>query len=434
MSASASPSQKLTDKTTLAQLAQMGGVSTLFMHQLVRATIAIIEAGLLRDGIVKIHNFGTFRLAATKSAVPEVVFQPAKNVRELVMRALGPTVHTGSRVSLPALLEKHWGALAPPQTAEHVAPAILEQPAAVEPAPEEFDINERLPDLPEALPPRFTFGETAAEEKKPATAAADTVMAPPVRPAPANGKPLNNSAHQHPLAESPAPAFSADLFGPNRVPPKSAVPPRHRTFAWRLGAAAALALLLLFVLPNRLGEKSKRVTDHATPQTTPVVALTNGKAKAEAASVPAEKTPPIAPPFFAGGTHRVIPDDNLWKIAGHYYRDPYLWPTIYRANAGALPEPNILAHDQQLALPVLYGPPAQLTLEDRHNLAASYFLLYRHYRAHEPALAPFALWAAVRYDGQIKSEYAAELRADDWAFLRAHGVKASANLQKVTER
>jgi len=63
-----------------------------------------------------------------------------------------------------------------------------------------------------------------------------------------------------------------------------------------------------------------------------------------------------------------------------------------------------------------------LTAEDRRNLAEGYFLLYRYYKTNDPALAPFALWAAVRYEARIKKDYAAELSEDDWAFLQAHTV------------
>lgn len=420
---------KLTDKITLAHLAQVSGVTTTFMRKLVRETIAIIEAGLLRDGIVKIHNFGTFRLVAEKSAVPQVIFQPAKNVRALVLQAFGPTVHTGSRVSLPALLEKHLHWLAPPSTGEKVTAPILEKSIVAEPAYEEFDINEVLPDLPDDLPPRLTFAETALEQdaSTPAPVEVETLLAPSIKPLPANGKPPNGQTLKFTFAEPPEktpPVFSPTFFEPNNLPPQPVTPVRKRPFMWYAGATAAFVLLLLFFLPSRLGEKPNHISDSVTPETTRVVALANETTQpknGEAQLTRATKTPTRPPPFFAGGTHRVIPEDNLWKISGDYYRNPYLWPNIYRANLDSILNPNRLERDQQLALPILYGPPSRLTPEDRQYLAEGYFLLYRYYRTNEPALAPFALWAAVRYDPQIRLEYAAELRADDLAFLRAHG-------------
>lgn len=416
-----SPVKKLTDKIALAQLAQIGGVTTTFMRQFIRETIAIIEAGLLRDGMVKIHNFGTFRLATTSSAVPEVVFQPAQNLRELVVRAFGPAVHTGSRISLPALLEKHLGEWAPASINPKAEPTFAKA-AATAPVFEAFDISD--------VPPRFTFAESSEEETVLAPAPADVEISakPSLYPSSRHDKPPNGETPQFAFAESPenaAPAFSAEFFKPRPPLSKPVTQSRRRPFAWRAAATAALVLLLLFLLPGRLGEKNKPVSNGISSPTARLVAPFNETTtpKRDASQLaPAAKTSAKPPPFFAGGRHRVIPDDNLWKISGHYYRDPYLWPTVYRANIDALPNPNILAQDQQLALPILYGPPDRLTSDDRRHLAESYFLLYRYYRTHEPALAPFALWAAVRYDAQIRSDYAAELRADDWAFLQAHGV------------
>lgn len=441
MNATISSKNKLTDKIALTQLAQMSGVTTTFMRKLVRETITIIEAGLLRDGIVKIHNFGTFRLEKAKSAVPQVVFQPAKNVRELVLQMFGSTVHTGSRVSLPALLEKHLHWLAPPLTIEKVTAPVEEKSTVAEPAYEEFDINEVFPNLPDELPPRLTFAENTAEETilAPTPAEVETLIESPVRPLPANGKPLNGQAPKFTFAESPQkppPTPPSIFFEPNHLPPQPVAPVRKRPFLWYAGAVAALVLLLLFLLPSRLGEKSKHASNNAIPETTRVVALSNETMQPkndETQLTSAAKTPKKPAPFFAGGLHRVIPEDNLWKISGHYYRNPYLWPNIYRANLDSIPNPNVLERDQQLTLPVLYGLPEQLTLADRQHLAEGYFLLYRHYRTNEPALAPFALWAAVRYDARIKAEYAAELRADDWAFLQAHAIQASSVL-KVTVR
>ena len=367
----------LTEESIRAHLAQMGGVTTTFMRKFVRTTIAIIEAGLWRDGVVKIHNFGTFRLAAAaNSSAPQVVFQPAKNIRALILRAFGPTVQTGSRVSLPALLEKHLEIFSPPRPTGALAPPVAEKHAEAESAFEEFDIAEALPDLPDALPPRLTLAATVAEETEP------------------------------------------ERFLRNPM-----VPSRRRHFVWYAGAVAALTLLLLFLLPGRLAEKSEPISGSTPPQPAARTAIINAPDKinnGHSPGAPEPKAPAKPPPFFAGATHRVVREDNLWRISGNYYRHHYLWPNIYRANIDAIKNPNLLELDQQLAVPILHGPPEQLTSEDRRHLAEGYFLLYRYYKTNDPALAPFALWAAVRYEARIKADYAAELSEDDWAFLQAH--------------
>jgi len=435
--ATVSPKKNLAEKATLEPLAQMGSVTTTFMRKFVRETITIIEAGLLRDGVVKIHNFGTFRLAGTTGA-PQVVFQPAKNIRDLVIRAFGPAVHTGSRVSLAVLLEKHLEIFSPPQPAGTLGPPVVEQRVDDKLELEKFDIVEALPDLPEELPPRFTFAETIAEEAEPALANTEieTLVENPARDLSSNGRPSNGAAPKLTLAEpveEVAPVVSQSDSAPDRLLKKTVIPSRQRRLVWHAGAVAALALFLLLLLPGRIAEKSERASESTTSRPTATTTIINNSAKitnGHSPGPPATKVPAKPPPFFAGATHRVVLEDNLWKISGNYYRNPYLWPCIYRVNTDAIKNPNRLERDQQLAIPILYGPPEQLTAVDRRNLAESYFLLYRYYKANDPVLAPFALWAAVRYEARIKSEYAAELREDDLAFLRAHEVPR----QVVAER
>jgi hypothetical protein len=208
---------------------------------------------------------------------------------------------------------------------------------------------------------------------------------------------------------------------------------------------AALLLLLLFVFVGRISERipssSVNTAPSATSPPTPraeqpsptdgIGATANGHAQ----PVNHVRKPSTeATPFFAGGSHRVVAGDNLWDLSGAYYRDHYLWPNIYRVNTGTISDPNILQIAQELDLPALYGPPENLTPADRRNMAEGYFLLYRYYKDHDPSLAPYALWAAVRYDSQIKTDHLAELSEDDLAFLGAHGVRGIKQGDEMTER
>lgn len=44
--------------------------------------------------------------------------------------------------------------------------------------------------------------------------------------------------------------------------------------------------------------------------------------------------------------------DCLWRIAGKYYKNPYLWNKIYQANRGKIKNPNLLQPGQILRIPV----------------------------------------------------------------------------------
>jgi nucleoid DNA-binding protein len=399
------------------RLAHAGGVKTAFMRKFIKEVIAVIEEGLLRDGEVRIHNFGTFRLSQPKAPAginakigkaaalpkrPQVVFQPSKHLRGLINLSLGSKVPPGSRISLQALLKKQLELSAPP-------PA----PMIEEPAPE-FDIVETFPEAYTAPTPAFAFAEdeTDAEPATEELKLGEAISEPAKETVPTFSQ----------IEEQPQPAASAISRQ------------RSRRFAWYASAAAVFLLLLLFLLSGRISEKSEFASSRTEPSSTstPVQvaehsSLQNGVNRSAAEQEQADKA--LSKPsyesaaYFAGGTHRVAAGDNLWGISGTYYRDHYLWPNIYRANTATIRNPDILQIDQSLDVPALYGPPEKLTATDRRNLAEGYFLLYRYYRENESSLAPYALWAAVQYDAAIKTEHATELTEDDLAFLQAHGVK-----------
>jgi nucleoid DNA-binding protein/nucleoid-associated protein YgaU len=445
------------------RLARAGGVKPVFMQKFIREVIAVIEDGLLRDGEVKIHNFGTFRLSSPKAPAeiaakigktiapadrPQVVFQPSKHLRKLVNLSLGSTIPPGSRISLQALLEKHLQFSAPPVATRHeelepefdIVETLLgtrdmdaqgDRGLAwrVAAQPEEFLPKEQgfgFKDEPVASASTFAAAEDGAE-KKPATAElkpGETV------PEPASVRPPAFTLAE--IEKETAIAF-LKIKGQPESPRPAAPRRRSRRLAWYASAAAALLLLLLFVLSGRISEESEGGSFFfADTVSTPVEIAARSSPQNGVNGSSTERTKPDAglikparesAAFFAGGAHRVAVGDNLWGISGTYYRDYYLWPNIYRVNTATIRNPDILQIDQSLDVPALYGPPEKLTAMDRRHLAEGYFLLYRYYKESASSLAPYALWAAVQYDAAIKTEHAAELSEDDLAFLQAHGVK-----------
>jgi nucleoid DNA-binding protein/nucleoid-associated protein YgaU len=429
------------------RLAHAGGVKPVFMQKFIREVIAVIEAGLLRDGEVKIHNFGTFRLSSPKTPAqitaqtgktmgsadrPQVVFQPSKHLQKLVNLSLGSTIPPGSRISLQALLEKHLQFSAPP-----VAPR-LEEPAPefdiVETFPNaegidkpgDYDIGEIIPESVSDKPPAFTLTEGEADQEP----VAEELTLSEAVPDPANDRPPALTLAE--IKKETAIAFSKLKGQPEA--PRSGVPRRRsRRFAWYASAAAVFLLLLLFLLSGRISERSGSVSFFgADTASTPVEVAEHALPQNGINGSSAELTKPdegLTKPsyesaaFFAGGMHRVAVGDNLWGLSGAYYRDHYLWPNIYRANTATISNPDVLQIEQSLKVPALYGPPDKLTEADRRHLAEGYFLLYRYYKETASSLAPYALWAAVQYDAAIKTDHAAELSDDDLAFLQAHGVR-----------
>ncbi len=411
------------------RLAHAGGVRPVFMRKFIKEVIAVIEEGLLRDGEVRIHNFGTFRLSQPKvpagmnaklgkAIMPaertQVVFQPSKHLRGLVNLSLGSKVPPGSRISLQALLERHLRFSAP------LVAANIEKPSP------ESDIVETFPKVDTTPTPAFTLVEGETDKKF----AAEELKLGEAVPEPASDRPPTFTLAE--TEKEPTPTFFT--FEDQPEPPRPAVPRRRsRRFAWYASAGAVFLLLLLFLLSGRISEQSESISFRDTETASAPVemaehsSLPNGANGSSTGRTKPDEglTKPAyeSAAFFAGSTHRVAVGDNLWGISGTYYRDHFLWPNIYRVNTATIQNPDIVQIDQTLEVPALYGPPNKLTEADRRHLAEGYFLLYRYYKENASSLAPYALWAAVQYDAAVKIEHAAELSEDDLAFLQAHGVR-----------
>lgn len=62
-------------------------------------------------------------------------------------------------------------------------------------------------------------------------------------------------------------------------------------------------------------------------------------------------------------THVVRRGDTLWDLAGHFYSNPYAWPTIHDANRGVVEDPHWIYPEEVLVIPgaptaVAEGPPS----------------------------------------------------------------------------
>ncbi len=452
-----------------------------FLREFVREATALIEEGLARDGLVRIHEFGTFELQWSKERrgrnpntgeaiiIPgqnRVVFRPAQKLELLANQELAhlkPTLLPAQ----PAASEQQ----KPTSTARPLSPQIeqllvdLVPPSPPQPSRLRFDLAESedidaepaagailvgsLVDEPATEQSQSRESDFAAEAGH-ATTERDDVTAPvSANQAPSDdwekqvGTPVTRPAEAERLVPSePAPRPRQSSLPASRVEPgrmkwdfsearpnhtrgrsreyatassaaREAAPARKRPrqFLWLLGTLTALLLLLLAVLVTPIGEKEKAVNSATTEP------AANGKSPA----ITAVPEPAKPAPFFPGGSHRVVAGDNLWNISGHYYLDPFLWPNIYRVNTETVTNPDILEPAQLLALPELYGHPRKLTPEDRRNLAAGYFQVFNYYRkSADKHLAPFALWAAVKFDPTLLETHRDQITADELAFLDAH--------------
>ncbi|MEK7726933.1 MAG: HU family DNA-binding protein [candidate division KSB1 bacterium] len=347
-----------------------------FLRAFVQETLVLIEEGLRRDGVVRLHEFGTFQL-------------------KWVNERRGRNPQTGAPLVIPGQYRVTFRPAAKVETRlnrryAHLKSEIIETPP--------------LPAQPKSQP----LAQLATPNLKPSLEKNFTpIFIRPPYPPPPNRirfdfaeEEQDNGYDEIEVGEleevlSPAPRFDqAEVL---------TEPQPHNTTRVRwYGSFLMLLLFMLLAFTTPIHERAskrpasevaQKVEVNLTPTddaTTPANGATKEQAK---------------PPAFPGGTHLVAAGDNLWQISGRYYVDPFLWPNIYRVNTAVVSDPDVLEPQETLTLPVLHGPHDRLTPTDRHNLAEGYFLVFDYYRQTQKHLAPFALWAAVRYDPKILEIY-----------------------------
>lgn len=356
-----------------------------FLRAFVQETLGLIEEGLRRDGIVRWHDFGTFQL-------------------KLVNERRGRNPQTGAPLVIPGQYRVTFKPAAKVELRlnrryAHLKSELVETPA-IPAAPKPLALPQHAPPTPT---PPSTQNFTPIFIRSP-------------YPPPLNRIRFDFAEEEDHGYEEIEVGELEEVFTPRPMVHASEPKSRRNSRVRWYGSFLFLLMLLFFAFTTPIRERDilRPTSDIAQP-----VEINLKPTDAQAASA--------KPPAFPGGSHRVATGDNLWQISGRYYVDPFLWPNIYRVNTDVVSNPDVLEPHETLALPVLHGPHDQLAPEDRRNLAEGYFLVFDYYRQTQKHLAPFALWAAVRYDPSILETHSDVITASELAFLKAHEVNTIAS-------
>ena len=122
--------------------------------------------------------------------------------------------------------------------------------------------------------------------------------------------------------------------------------------------------------------------------------------------------------FFASRKHKLLDGNSLWRLSKQNYINPFYWPHIYQANQYIITNPDKLLTGKTITLPTLHGHPDSLTAQDKHNIAEGYFLAYRYYKKTNKPHPYYALLGAVKYDPAIIDKHIFEIADDDWESIQ----------------
>jgi len=349
----------------------------------IQELIEVIREGLRRDGMVRLHQFGTFRLRYSKprpykhpvtgvikmlSPSPRVTFKPAKHLRDQIQKI--PVANAAANT----YVEKHLvtsGIAVNPDTIlpdldefEYVAPnpkkkknkLVLVGFAAV-------GVLAAIPFMLSVLQNDFKspVGEMA---RKPAIQSIASVTPPIVR---AN----TNSSIQPDIVVPGVQNGKPELDNRTRdVQPEIIYPDSPDTTA----ASGTADLSEIQELDNDTVSPAKYDTGNSKTY------------------------------FLQPSIHKVSKGESLWQLAATHYNNPLYWPYIYRANQRVLSNPNRIAINMNLVIPGLQHPPASLSKRDSQAIAQGYFLLYEYHLGQGNPRAGEYLIGARRFDATIAAK------------------------------
>jgi len=391
-----------------------------FAHDYLKELTAVIEDGLLRDGSVSIYGFGNFKLQwaaprmghnpKTGAAMEiagrhKVIFRPHKRLREFINRRY-------RKLSVEVLADS------PRQQAP---------------------LHRGLPPLGESAGPlaRASAAETIA--------ASHTIA-----------ERINLSPRQAPPRERPAggsTVFSAPGHGQAGFGVERGQAVRLPKALWVGVAAGVLALLvavLVLLYPGSapipppaervqradtqvaVGDRSgggrpavytagqsESSAGQPSAQVTQAAAMAPREAAAPAQTERAVTAPAAPAAGTPGGVHSVQRGDSLWGISAERYRDPFLWPNIYRANLERVSNPDVLRSGTRVTVPPLQGHAQALTAQDYRDVATGYLRAYEAYKRRGNLKAAYYLWVANLRDPQVVQQHASGIDTKDLAFVRA---------------
>lgn len=340
----------MTEKNTIRDLidriSRQAGITKKMAADILRTLPGIIEAGLKKDGEVKVKGLGTFRLKPVKAKT-------------------GRNPRTGARVQIPP----------------HNKIVFMPEKSF-----KEF-INQ----------PRRILEYQILEEKR----EQPTVKKPAPEPSPT--RPEEAPAPQEPQETHAEPVYAPTMLAPEiplDPPPPAEKPPQgRRKIHWVIPTLLAIIVVLSLIFYmrncNQAEDRSQKteVRSQEEDDESQETEVSSQETDVEAEEPVSEE--PEAEPEEAltkdsetaelkfniqPSTFNITEGKYLFRIASETYGNPYLWPLIYKANQEIITDPGLVVIGKEILIPPLEGTRDKLTRYDSLEISEGYRMVYEYYR------------------------------------------------------
>ena len=400
-------SQKINLQSLIETIAHDAAVEPELIRHFIHEFGEVIEEGLVRDGKVRIHDFGTFSLHWANRRVVKspqtgepieipgsyrVHFRPAKSLREAVNRRYA-----------------------------HLKPILLEEPTgsiSLEDASteEELIVREKFKQEPEeadTVEDELSALERSDLEKAQTASFERPAKIPPQQPATGDRKL----------------SYSEDTWSARE---KKQLNSSNRGLIWVSLLFIILAILVVFVYFQKhhkyFPKNYEKVTSNQ--QSAPSEKFDGQTSMdSETKRFIERSTAFKLSELDTEKSYQITYGDNLWNLASRYYEQPYWWPYIYDANRSFLNNPDSLEIGVNLKIPNLQGTTNEPTTQDKRKVALGYFNAYLAYKKLGYQNAFYFLQQAVSLDSTIKNTRRNEIANND--LQRLQTMKNNFALKKI---
>ncbi len=418
------PHANVYDGALLDEIIREQKLSPELVKKAAREVLLIINEGLLRDGVVRINHFGSFklkRMAARKGRNPQtgevitipernrVMFTPCKALREMIEPVRAAPVAVPVAVEAVQVQKPETETVSTQTIPESVHSKTENQSATVldqhvdHQAEHNKVVQQVFENSKNSGQNKLVYAGIAASIialvligsliQTPETSVSSAAIPEPGKTVAVESVPVSIEAAQQKefVLESQVSEQKVEPALTQMAAPQTELPQVESEMLAVNESSTSISL-------------EKNITTEMPQSTDEVASLQDVEPPAEmivTESASFEQAQPVTEQFFKQRPYRLVAGNSLWRLSKRFYNEPLYWPHIFYANSDMISNPDRLPQGHVISMPALEGQAGNLTDHDRQNIAEGYYLVYSFYKKSGHPDAIFALLEAKRYSAEV---------------------------------